>query len=83
MTAVSELELPAFAYPDPALRGPAFHAAMRELRGRSWLTSMPLGYVALDREAGEFFLRSRSFTFPGTFLALSALPCTVRMLPTV
>jgi cytochrome P450 len=69
MTAVSELELPAFDYTNPALRGPAFHAAMRELRGRGWLASMPLGYVALDRESGEFFLRSRSFTFPGLKIA--------------
>jgi cytochrome P450 len=69
VTAVSELELPAFDYTDPTLRGPAFHAAMRELRGRGWLASMPLGYVALDREAGEFFLRSRSFTFPGMKIA--------------
>jgi cytochrome P450 len=69
VTAVGELELPSFAYPDPALRGPAFHAAMRELRSRSWLASMALGYVALDREAGEFFLRSRAFTFPGMKIA--------------
>jgi cytochrome P450 len=69
VTAVSELELPSFAYPDPALRGPAFHAAMRDLRAQGWLASMPLGYVVLDREAGEFFLRSRSFTFPGMKIA--------------
>ena len=30
---------------------------------------MPLGCVAVDREAGEFFLRSRSFTFPGMKIA--------------
>ena len=30
---------------------------------------MPLGFVALDRTAGEFFLRSRSFTFPGLKIA--------------
>jgi cytochrome P450 len=30
---------------------------------------MPLGYVVLDREAGEFFLRSRSLTFPGMKIA--------------
>jgi cytochrome P450 len=69
MTAVSELELPAFDYTNPALRGPAFHAAMRELRETGWLASMPLGYVALDRESGEFFLRNRSFTFPGRKIA--------------
>src|SRR4051794_37968586 len=42
---------------------------MRELRAESWLASMPLGYVVLDRQAGEFFLRSRSFTFPGMKIA--------------
>jgi cytochrome P450 len=30
---------------------------------------MPLGFVVLDRAAGEFFLRSRSFTFPGLKIA--------------
>jgi len=69
MTAVGELELPAFDYLDPTLRGARFHAAMRELREHGWLASMPLGYVALEREAGEFFLRSRSFTFPGMKIA--------------
>src|SRR5215210_7156693 len=69
MTAVGELELPAFDYTDPALRGPRFHAEMRALRERGWLASMLLGYVALEREAGEFFLRSRSFTFPGMKIA--------------
>jgi cytochrome P450 len=69
MTAVGELELPAFDYLDPTLNGPRFHAMMRELADRSWLASMPLGFVALEREAGEFFLRSRSFTFPGMKIA--------------
>jgi len=67
--AVTELELPAFDYADPTLRGPRFHAAMRELSERGWLASMPLGFTTLDREAGEFFLRSRSFTFPGMKIA--------------
>jgi cytochrome P450 len=69
MPAVTELELPAFDYSDPALRGDAFHAAMRDLRERTWLASMPLGFIAVEREAGEFFLRSRSFTFPGMKIA--------------
>jgi cytochrome P450 len=67
--AVGELDLPGFEYLDPALRGPRFHARMRELRESGWLASMPLGYVVLDREGGEFFLRSRSFTFPGMKIA--------------
>jgi cytochrome P450 len=69
MTAVGELELPAFDYLDPTLKGPRFHETMRELAGQGWLASMPLGFVALEREAGEFFLRSRSFTFPGMKIA--------------
>jgi cytochrome P450 len=69
MTAVGELELPAFDYLDPTLRGERFHATMHELRESGWLASMPLGFVVLEREAGEFFLRSRSFTFPGMKIA--------------
>ena len=69
MTAVGELELPAFDYLDPTLGGPRFHDTMRELATQSWLASMPLGFVALEREAGEFFLRSRAFTFPGMKIA--------------
>jgi cytochrome P450 len=69
MTALAELELPNFDYLDPELRGVRFHAAMAELAERNWLATMPLGCVAVDREAGEFFLRSRSFTFPGLKIA--------------
>lgn len=69
MTALAELELPSFDYLDPDLRGERFHAAMRELAGQGWLATMPLGCIAVDREAGEFFLRSRSFTFPGMKIA--------------
>jgi cytochrome P450 len=69
MPAVTELELPSFDYADPELRGERFHAAMRELREQSWIASMPLGFVTLEREAGEFFLRSKSFTFPGLKIA--------------
>ena len=69
MPAVSELELPVFDYTDPSLRGERFHTTMRDLRAEGWLASMPLGYVALEREAGEFFLRSKAFTFPGLKIA--------------
>jgi cytochrome P450 len=69
VTAVTELELPAFDYLDPELRGERFHQAMAELAEQGWLATMPLGFVAIDREAGEFFLRSRSFTFPGMKIA--------------
>jgi cytochrome P450 len=69
VTAITELELPSFDYADPSLRGERFHQAMRELREQSWIASMPLGFATLEREAGEFFLRSRAFTFPGLKIA--------------
>jgi cytochrome P450 len=69
MTALADLELPTFDYLDPELRGERFHAAMADLARQGWLATMPLGCVAVDREAGEFFLRSRSFTFPGMKIA--------------
>src|SRR5918999_3086405 len=68
-TALADLELPVFDYLDPSLRGERFHAAMADLAQQGWLATMPLGFVAIDREAGEFFLRSRSFTFPGMKIA--------------
>jgi cytochrome P450 len=68
--AVQDLDdLPGFEYLNPGLKGAAFHAEMRRLRASGWLASMPLGFVVLDREGGEFFLRSRSFTFPGLKIA--------------
>jgi|HubBroStandDraft_4_1064222.scaffolds.fasta_scaffold18480_2 cytochrome P450 len=70
MALVSELELPGFDYTDPSLRGERFHERMRELRSaRGWLASGPYGVIVLDREAGEFFLRSREAIFPGMTIA--------------
>src|SRR3954453_17424770 len=67
---VQEIEgLPGFEYLDPNLKGEAFHRELKRLRETGWLATMPLGFVVLDREAGEFFLRSRSFTFPGLKIA--------------
>ena len=69
MTVVSELELSSFDYTDPALRGARFHEAMRALRAEGWLASGPFGYIVLDREAAEFFLRTRAAVFPGMKIA--------------
>jgi len=63
------MDLPELPYYDPELRGPRFHEVMRDLASEHWLARFPLGYVVLDREAGEFFLRSRSTTFPGKKVA--------------
>ena len=69
MTLVSELELPGFDYTDPSLRGERFHEAMRECSARGWLASGPYGYIVLDREAGEWWLRTREAIFPGMTIA--------------
>src|SRR5258707_3034107 len=69
MTLVSELELPAFDSTDPTLRGDRFHEVMRELSSQGWLAQDPYGYVVLDRESAEFFLRTRSAIFPGMKIA--------------
>jgi cytochrome P450 len=69
MALVGELELQSFDYTDPELKGGRFHTAMRELATQGWLAQGPYGYVVLDREAGEFFLRTRSAIFPGMKIA--------------
>ncbi len=69
MTLVDELELPHFDYTEPSLRGERFHTALGELRSGGWLARGPFGYIVLDRESGEFFLRTRSATFPGMKIA--------------
>ncbi len=69
MALVGELELASFDYTDPELKGERFHTAMSELAAEGWLAAGPYGYVVLDREAGEFFLRTRSAIFPGMKIA--------------
>lgn len=75
MALIGELELPELDYTDPALRGERFHAAMAQLRESAqaadapWLARGPYGYIVLDREAAEFFLRTRAATFPGMKIA--------------
>jgi cytochrome P450 len=69
MATLSELELPLLDYTDPELKGERFHAAMADLRASGWLARGPYGYIVLDRESGEFFLRTRSAIFPGMKIA--------------
>ncbi len=69
MMLVSELDLPAFDYTDPSLRGESFHAEMARVREEGWLAQAPFGYMVLDRDAGEHFLRTRSAIFPGMKIA--------------
>ena len=70
MLLATELELPQLNPADPELRGDAYQRTMGEIRGYDgWLAAQPFGYVVLDRESGEFFLRSRSVEFPGLAIA--------------
>jgi cytochrome P450 len=66
---VSELELPMFDHTEPSLGGERFHEAMADLRAHGWLAQHPFGYMVMDREACEFFLRTRSAIFPGMKIA--------------
>ena len=67
MTAVAELDLPAFDYSDPELTGQPWHDAVRAARERGWLArAEPIGFFVLEREAAAFFLRTPKATFPGT-----------------
>jgi cytochrome P450 len=67
--ALDQLDIPELDYLDPDLRGPAFDRRMAELAAESWIARAPIGHVVLDRESGEFFLRSKQTTFPGKALA--------------
>ena len=69
MVQASELDLPDFDTTDVHLHGEQFHRVMTELAGRSWLARTPFGYMTLDRDAGEFFLRTQRRDFPGQTIA--------------
>jgi cytochrome P450 len=69
MALITELELPAFDHTEMSMRGERFHSEMARLRRSGWLAQGPFGYLTLDREAGEFFLRTRSAIFPGMKIA--------------
>src|SRR5918997_5744926 len=69
MLAVTELALPRLDYLDPDIRGARFHEEMERLRAQGWLAQTPLGVMVLGREAADFFLRTRSATFPGMKIA--------------
>jgi cytochrome P450 len=70
MPLATELELPQINPADPELRGETFRSAMAAVPGYDgWLGAQPFGFVTLDRESGEFFLRSRATEFPGLTIA--------------
>jgi cytochrome P450 len=66
----SELELPLFDHNDVSLRGETYRDAMSKLSGHEgWLAANPYGFTTLDRESGEFFLRTKDAVFPGLTIA--------------
>jgi cytochrome P450 len=65
MTVVTDLDLPRFDYTDPGLSGERFHETMRSLQEESWIARTDLGFVVLDRDAVNFFLKSKTVEFPG------------------
>ncbi len=69
MTLVTELELPAFDHTEASMCGERFHLAMADARRAGWLARSPFGFMTLDREAGEFFLRTKAAEFPGMKIA--------------
>jgi cytochrome P450 len=70
VTLVTELELPVINTMDEDLRGPLYQETMAAVAGHEgWLAACPFGFVTLDRESGEFFLRSREVMFPSMTLA--------------
>ena len=69
MPVVTDLDLPVLDTLDPTLRGQRFHEVMGEMSRDNWIVSGPYGYIVLDREAGSFFLRTKSASFPGMKIA--------------
>jgi cytochrome P450 len=69
MTIVTDLDVPEFDYSAADLTGELYHRRLAEVRELNWLALGPLSYIVLDREAGEYFLRSRSTAFPGRQIA--------------
>ena len=72
MTDVSELDLAEVDLIGGELTGERYHEQLAGLTAQGklpWLARSPLAYVVLDRESGEFFLRSRQTAFPGREIA--------------
>jgi cytochrome P450 len=70
MPLAGELALTTFDHTDITLRGPRYREAMAALEGHDgWLAACPFGFLVLERESAEFFLRSRHAIFPGLTIA--------------
>ncbi|MGH3164886.1 MAG: cytochrome P450 [Trebonia sp.] len=69
MTVVTELDLPEIDYMSPGFGPDTYHRLLAEARSESWIAHSPLAFIVLDRESGDFFLRSKATAFPGRQIA--------------
>jgi cytochrome P450 len=70
MLDAATIDIPEFDPADAGLTGDRFHGVLGALAASSWLARTATGYyLTLDRDAGEFFLRTKSATFPGQMIA--------------
>ncbi|HTU95784.1 MAG TPA: cytochrome P450 [Solirubrobacteraceae bacterium] len=70
MPLAAELELEQFNHIDPSLRGERYREAMAAIDAHDgWLAACPFGFLVLERESAEFFLRTRDAVFPGMTIA--------------
>jgi len=69
VTTVTDLDLPVFDNMAADLTGEVYHQRLADVRRQGWLARSPLSLVVLDRESGEFFLRSKATAFPGREIA--------------
>ncbi len=70
MPLAGELALQLFDHTDVSLRGEAYRRAMAGIEAHDgWLAACPYGFLVLERESAEFFLRTRDAMFPGMTIA--------------
>ena len=69
MPVVTDLDLPLFDYTAPGFAADSYHAELAAASSAGWLVRSPIAYIVLERDSGEFFLRSRDTAFPGRQLA--------------
>ncbi len=70
MPLAGELTLQLFDHTDIGLRGEAYRHAMAGIQAHDgWLAACPFGFLVLERESAEFFLRTRDAVFPGMTIA--------------
>ena len=69
MTVVTELDMPEIDYMSPGFGPETYHRLLAEARAENWIARSPLAFIVLDRESGDFFLRSKATAFPGRQIA--------------